>query len=89
MPFGQRAGRRNQVWPGCIYARNIAVATHPSILISARTAWQGEMGDRTPVKVYLYQWDNRNPEKCIAAIDFVSAKTRTSPALIGLSAVSP
>lgn len=72
-----------------VYARNIAEATHPSILVSARTAWQGEMGDGTPAKVYLYQWDNPNPEKRISAIDFVSAKTRAAPVLLGLSVVSP
>ena len=72
-----------------VYARNIAEATYPSALPSARVAWQGKMGDGTPVKAYLYEWQNPNTEKPIASLDFVSARTRAAPTLLGLSVVSP
>jgi len=72
-----------------VYARNIAEATYPSMLPSARVAWQGKMGDGTPVKAYLYEWQNPNMEKPIVSIDFVSARTRAAPTLLGLSVVSP
>nr|MBC8443460.1 hypothetical protein [PVC group bacterium] len=72
-----------------VYAGNIAEATYPSMLLSARAAWQGKMGDGTRVKAYLYEWQNPNSEKAIVCVDFVSARTRAAPTLLGLSVVSP
>jgi len=55
----------------------------------ARPAWQGKMPDGTPVKAFAYAWKNPHVEREISSIDFVSAGTRASPTLLGLSVVNP
>ena len=72
-----------------VYGRNIAEATYPLLLPSARTAWEGRMSDGTPVRVCAYDWANPHLDKQIVSIDFISAGTRAAPTLMALSVVSP
>jgi hypothetical protein len=72
-----------------VYGKNIAEATYPSPLPAARTAWEGTMGDGSPVRVYVYAWKNPHAEREISAVDFISSGTHVTPTLIGLSIVGP
>jgi hypothetical protein len=72
-----------------LQGKNIADPTYPLFLSAARAAWKGKMPNGTPVKVYAYAWKNPRVEREISSIDFVSAGTRASPTLIGLSVITP
>jgi hypothetical protein len=72
-----------------VHGKNIADPTYPLLATVARPAWQGKTPDGTPVKAFAYAWKNPHVEREISSIDFVSAGTRASPTLLGLSVVNP
>jgi thiol-disulfide isomerase/thioredoxin len=51
----------------------------------AKVAWQGQTSNGSEVRVYTRTWENPNPDREVASIDFISSMTRCAPFLLAIT----
>jgi hypothetical protein len=67
--------------------KNIAPWQDDSVTANAASAWKGTSPANTPLHLYLFRWQNPQPEKTIARLIFQPVNAQAGYVLAGLSLI--